>query len=151
MATLESEIAFVVAYRCECCGASLEAPASRATAWLKCPACGRGGLPPELAVKRAAPAAPLVAGEELLVIGPPPEPKPMTPVGIAEHDSDWPDRAPATGNALRVACASVLFVSLTLLLFAYLEQNHLAASVCGAVAVLALAFLLITGHARQDD
>src|SRR4051812_14557409 len=36
-----------VEYHCPCCGAALVARSSQTFGWLRCPRCGRAGLPPE--------------------------------------------------------------------------------------------------------
>lgn len=159
----ETEIAALVSYRCDCCQATLQAPVPRSTAWLRCPFCGKGGLPPEPASRKWSMASPIKEREDALVIGPPRELSPMTPVAVAGGNPvgasrvadqpalGWPDHDEGTGNGARVAFASVLFIALTLLLFASLDQSFIGTSITGAVAVVSLLLLLVKSRPRHSD
>ena len=139
---MRSDIIFVVAYRCPRCQAALEGRADRAHSWLRCPKCGRASLPPEHAVRPVPVPERLAPGEDVLVIGPSPEPRPMTPVAVAP----WPERprpAARPRNGWRMVYATVLFVSMTMLLFSYLDRNTLGSSVFSALALLALVLLAL--------
>ncbi|MGE3819897.1 MAG: hypothetical protein AB7I30_10705 [Isosphaeraceae bacterium] len=159
----ESAITFLVSYRCGCCQTPLQAPVERSSAWLRCPLCGRGGLPPEQVLKKRSTFGPIMAGEEVMVIGPARELTAMTPVAVArgtaaEHTpADFePTRSPPgrddrPGDGLRVAYASVLFIALTLLLFSYLDQSVIGTSITGAVALVALVLLLLKSRDPRLD
>jgi DNA-directed RNA polymerase subunit RPC12/RpoP len=75
----ESEITFIVEYRCPRCDAALEARSSQADAWLRCPRCGCAALPPAyMKTPRPQPHGPI--GPDVLVIGPV-RPDPSAPRG----------------------------------------------------------------------
>ena len=144
---MEREISYIASYPCPHCQAPLEGRAGRADSWLKCPRCGRASRPPRSAVTtRRMPDAP---GPVELVLGPDPELPSMTPVAVAA-----PGAASASGvgsgaapesapNVLRVVYASALFVSVTMLLFSYLDRSVLGTSLFGASAVCFLVLLAL--------
>jgi hypothetical protein len=149
-------ITFIVAYECPHCQAPLEGRTTRADAWMKCPKCGRASQPPDHAVNPLD--QPPVPRDELLVIGPDPEPKPMTPVAVATVTPApaVPDPAstlvetPAPGSPAspwRVGYASLLFLSVTLLVFSVLEQSPVGMSVFSLGALLF--FLLLAAPRRS--
>jgi hypothetical protein len=142
---LASDISYIVSYRCPHCQAPLEGRAHRAGTWLRCPRCSRASLPPSSALS-VAPPAPIEPGEDVLVIGPAPEPSPMTPVAVATGRNANPTPA-LPGNPpaspLRVIYSASLFVSVTMLLFSYLDRSVLGSSVFSALAILFLVLLLV--------
>jgi len=156
-----AEVEFLVSYTCSACLASLQAPAERPTAWLRCPVCGRGGLPPDDPLRKKPFKAGVGPGEDLLVIGPPPEPRGMTPVastGVGRGGSwggppadDPAGRPGRPGSLLRVVSGTLLFVSLTLLLFSYLEKSVIGTSVFGTVALVSVALLILAARGRRED
>jgi hypothetical protein len=142
-----AELLFIVSYRCPHCQAALEARTrdGRDSSWLRCPKCGRAGLPPDEAVERRhfAPAP----GEDLLVIPDYPEPQPLTPVAVSEIDEldysggPYAQRPP---SIRRVVVGTALFIALTMLVFSFLDESRIGTSFFGAVALallIVLAFL----------
>ena len=142
---MASDISYIVSYRCPHCQAPLEGRAHRAGTWLRCPRCSRASLPPSSALS-VVPPVPIEPGEEVLVIGPAPEPSPMTPVSVATGRAANPTQA-LPGNPpaspLRVVYSASLFVSVTMLLFSYLDRSVLGSSVFSALAILFLVLLLV--------
>jgi hypothetical protein len=97
---------------------------------------------------------PDASGPVDLVLGPEPDLPSMTPVAVAAPvrvpaGSASPS-APGTGsvsapapNVVRVVYASALFVSVTMLLFSYLDRSVLGSSLFGASAVCFLVLLAL--------
>ena len=84
------EITFIVAYPCPRCQAALEVRSGQARDWVRCPKCGRPSLPPEHV--RAVPNLRAV-GEDVLIIGPDPDPGPNTrpfPPAHSAAPEVWP-------------------------------------------------------------
>ena len=134
-----SGITFIVSYQCPHCGAALEGRTARADAWLRCPGCGRASQPPDHAVTPEDRAPRLAPGEDVLVIGPEPEPRRMTPVGVV---GPAPRRSAEPGSPVRVAYAAGLFVAVVLLVFSFLDRSltgTAAFSVAAAVFLVLLA------------
>jgi hypothetical protein len=89
-------------------------------------------------------------------VGPPRPISPSTPtatpadvpVAAALSPSDERPDGPVT-NYWRVLYASGLFVSVTMLLFSYLDRSVVGSSVFGALAVLCLILLVLPGRAED--
>lgn len=138
-------ITFVVSYRCPHCGAALEGRTARADAWLRCPGCSRASQPPDHAVTPEATRPPAAApAEDLLVIGPEPEPAPMTPVAFA-LPAPIPVRPAEAASPARVALAAALFVAVVFLVFSFLDQ-----SLTGTAVFSIAAFVFLVLLARPD-
>jgi hypothetical protein len=129
--SIEDEITFIVEYDCVRCGARLEARSSQADGWLRCPQCGRAGLPPPYTrVPRPRTRAPL--GDDVLVIGP-------GPPGAAR-----PGRSGlGPGSVRRISGAAGLFALLLTAYFALLDQFSLGAWVFGLLTLACLVFAVI--------
>jgi hypothetical protein len=134
------EITFVVSYRCPHCQSALEGRTSRPAEWVRCPKCGRASEPPAsgLTPEPSPFAAP---GEDVLVIGPDPHPTPMTPVATGALAASG-----EPGSALRVAFATGLFVTVTMLIFSFLDRSESGIAVFGASSFVFL--LLLARPAR---
>src|SRR5262249_30142409 len=106
--------------------------------WLRCPKCGRASRPPADAVVARRPPPAIEPWEDVLVIRPDVELPAMTPVSVARPPgaATAPGPAAVRGNVLRVVYATALFISVTLLLFAYLEGSVVGSSVFSALALL---------------
>ena len=139
----ESETSFVVAYPCPHCQAALEVRAGRATAWLRCPNCGRAGRVP--VGKRVAVREAVTTRDDLIFIDAVPDPNPPTPAALAWNFTT-PERAAAPVSAWRVVCATALFVSVTLSLFALLEGSTYSATVFISAAIISLGLLIRAGR-----
>jgi predicted RNA-binding Zn-ribbon protein involved in translation (DUF1610 family) len=131
------DMTFLVSYDCPYCQSALMGRTARSDAWVRCPSCGRASEPPEHAVTLAPPAP----GEDVLVIGPDPDPRPMTPVAVADYRDARPARHPV--SPLRVACSAALFVSVSMLLFAVLDGSTMGTAFFGAAAVVCIALLAV--------
>ena len=106
----------------------------QAYGWLRCPRCGRAGLPPEhMRVPR--PPAP---GEDVLIIGP------ERPDRSARGRSSF-----RPGSFRRIASATMLFLSLLIALFSLLEQDRIGAWVFTGIALVCLAFLVVPARPRE--
>jgi hypothetical protein len=112
---VESEITFIVAYRCPQCQAELEARSGLAQGWVRCPKCGRASLPPEH-MRAVLGARPVAEGEDVLVIGPGTDVRFLSPVETAST-------APMGVSGRSVFFAAGCFVSFFLLLISLLDQN----------------------------
>ncbi len=128
-----SDITFIVEYRCPRCDASLEARTSQADGWLRCPRCGRAGLPPEY-MKASPPGARALLGEDVLIIGP-----------------DSPDD-PARGRPpfRRLTSLLAMFMSLLIVLAAVIVQNELAAASFTLVSLVCLAVALYPARRNRS-
>jgi hypothetical protein len=111
---------------------------------MRCPKCGRASLPPDHAVR------PVVRelfpiDESVLVIGPQPELPVMTPVASAPGRAGRPLRAGSTPPAdlRRIVFGSVLFVSVTLLLFSALDHSSFGMGLFGLAAMVSLVVLAL--------
>lgn len=159
----------VVTYPCPGCQAALAVRADAPGGWSRCPRCGRASRPP-------APAPPPARVEEIAGEGhdfaglPPVE---LVPQGswfnapTSDTSQTAPDpaaaqaspetralaaalarrREDAPGRDLRVLYASGLFVSVTMLLFSYLDSSVIGTSVFGASAFFCLVLLVLPGRA----
>jgi|GEM_PF-2956795 len=143
-----SGIEFVVSYACPYCGVVLEGKVGRADAWLRCPGCGRASRPPDHAVSPEPPQPrPETAGDPLVIRGEP-EPVPVTQEGVAAATAYPLDPDAEPTSPVRVAFAAALFVSIVLLVFAFLEQSRTAAA-CFAVAAVVFLLLLAQPDGRR--
>jgi len=151
---VDREISFIASYPCPHCRATLEERPGGAGSWRRCPKCGRASRPPVHAVTARRAPAPATPQDRIdLVIGPEIELPAMTPVAVAAPPGPGRDpgpsptsiRAPAqpfdhltapAPSTLRVVYASALFVSVTMLLFSFLDRSVLGTSLFGASAVL---------------
>jgi hypothetical protein len=124
-----TEITYIVEYPCPHCGALLEARSSQIYGWLRCPRCGRAGLPPEhMRVPRNPAREPL--GDDVLIIGPEPADKRKS-------------AARGPGGVRRMTSASALFLSLLIVLLALLEQDRITAGLFTLVALVCLVVSLV--------
>ncbi len=113
---LEPGVRFTVEYRCPHCQATLEDRAHLPGRWLRCPKCGRAGRSPgisEVGFVRGSAARPR---EDILFLDEVPDRKPLIPIR-------FPARARRPGSVGRVISATVLFASITFLIFALMEGN----------------------------
>jgi hypothetical protein len=85
--------------------------------------------------------------DSVLVIGPQPEPRAMTAIGVGPPpvaSLGTRERAPRfSGSVRRIVCASILFVSVTMLVFSALDQSAVGLSVFSAAALGSLIVLAI--------
>jgi hypothetical protein len=139
---VDADIAYFVTYPCPRCKVELESEHGDWQGWLRCPACGLPSLPPEFllghpAVRRRV--RETGGGEAPIVI-------------VAD---DAPDGAPASApssviaeppstlaNTLRLVFISGLVTSLFLLLIAFIDENHRAGYIFGALSVVFFLLLL---------
>jgi hypothetical protein len=124
--TTESEITFIVEYDCVRCGARLEAKSSQADGWLRCPQCGRAGLPPPY-MKVPRPRTQASLGDDVLVIGP-------LPPGALRPGRSGLGR----GSVRRISGALALFFLLLTGYFALLDAFGLGAWVFGLITLVCL-------------
>lgn len=143
MATVE-EITYLVVYDCPHCRASLQARMRETDAWLRCPACGRGGLPPREALVRQPP-PPLDPRDDLIIIPDDVELPPMTSVGVAAFPGDAPVERSRTG---RIVSATGLFVAIVFLTFSAIDRSVNGMALFGILAVVCLFFLAVSGRGR---
>lgn len=141
-----ADLLFIVSYRCPHCHAALEARTrdGRASSWLRCPRCGRGGLPPDEAVERLP--FPRAPGEEVMVIPDYPEPRPLTPVAVSvpgDLDDPGGHYAQPPPSVRRVVVGSALFVAVIMLVFSFLDESRIGTSFFGAVALALLLVLTV--------
>jgi hypothetical protein len=135
---VDPDFVFIVSYSCPRCHAALEARASGAPSWLRCPSCGRASLPPEH--NRAAP-SPFV-DDQTLIIGNfttggaaaplPLRPRAMVPLPLRQ--------SPPTPTA-RLLLGTGFFLTTALFLFSLLDSNGGRAVIFGIVAVICLILL----------
>jgi hypothetical protein len=154
------DITFIVTYACAHCHAMLEARTGSSSGWLRCPNCGRASRPPDYS--GAPPHVPPPLGDDVLVIGPEPDLRPMTPVGQApvppyprhaarmllqlHEQAVVPARVPPYPRprrshypgGRRFAYAAALAISVALLLISALEGSYFASAL---IALYALVFL----------
>jgi hypothetical protein len=123
----------IVAYPCPHCHAPLVARSEQTYGWLRCPRCGRPGLPPE------------------------PEPEPERASQFESGELPGGDE-PAGGRSRlrgglvrRVSAASALFLSLLNALFAVLANDRPGASFFGVIALGCLALAVYPGRRRRRD
>jgi hypothetical protein len=131
-----TEITFIVDYHCPRCDAALEARSSQSSGWLRCPRCGRAGLPPEH-MRAPRPRAHASLGDDVLIIGPVP------PDASATGRSSF-----RPGSFRRIACASALFLSLLIALLSLLEHDETGAWVFALIALAFLAFTVYPSRPR---
>src|SRR5262249_32662883 len=117
---------------------------ARADAWLRCPGCGRASQPPDHAVTPEARAPRLAPGEDVLVIGPEPEPRRMTPVGVA---GPAPRRSAEPGSPGRGAHARGLFAAVVLPVFPFLAPSLTGTA---AFSVAAAVFLVLLARPERS-
>ena len=133
-------ITFLVAYRCPQCRAELEARSGLAQGWVRCPKCGRASLPPEH--MRAAPAArPTAGGDDILVIGPEPELRPLRRPGSVSPE-------PTSDFARSILFRLGLILAVILALVSLLDRNQANAAFFGFLALLILVFWAIPPRRR---
>jgi hypothetical protein len=165
----ESGSGQLATYRCPGCQAALQGRADRPGAWLRCPRCGRASRSPvpEPAVEPKPVPVPMPERERyepppiiwLDETSDSPPPITLTPLprtDLAEPASPKPARVahvPIPPSALappvhvwRVIHASVLFVSVTMLLFSYLDRSIVGVSIFGTVAFFCLVLLVFPGR-----
>ncbi|AGA25142.1 hypothetical protein [Singulisphaera acidiphila] len=134
MQQTQSEITYIVAYRCPNCQVALEARTSEANTWLCCPKCGRASLPPEL--MRPPRVAHLAPDDAVLVIGP-------------DQDSDAPEASRAHPGAIRRVLLTVgLLAALMMLAMAFLEGNFVNVAIFGVVAIIVVVIMGFTSRRR---
>lgn len=142
----EAEITFLVSYDCPRCHAALEARTGRVVQWLRCPKCGRAGLPPDHSFRPFRREL-FPIDDSVLVIGPQTDPRPMTPVAVgavqdgrAVFQGASPRRP---GSVRRIVFASLLFISVTMLMFSALDQSGLGMTLFSALALASLIVIAI--------
>ena len=152
-----TEIRYVVSYACPHCRATLEGRSEHAGSWLRCPGCGRASRPPAeaLVVADRTPPPPLAEGEDALVIDAPPPLRAMTPVAVNRGD-DRDDETPGgvaegtpTVNPWRVVLTTALFVSISMLLFAFLDRSPYGVPLFVTATVVCVVLLLIPRRAES--
>jgi len=129
-------IIYIVTYACPHCQAPLEVRTGSPTGWFRCPRCGRAGIPPEH--KRTPSRSRPRLGDDVLVIGPDSDSRPMTPVGEAPMGLlDEPVRSGASGGR-RAGYVVAAAVATALLLVSLLENNLFNAALCGILLLFCL-------------
>ncbi|WP_406697644.1 transposase [Singulisphaera sp. Ch08] len=135
----QSEITYIVAYRCPNCQAALEARSSEAQTWLRCPKCGRASLPPELV--RTPHVDPILPGDDVLVIGP--------AAHAAGLDSGEPRPSPAYSGAVRRVLLVVgILAAFMMLMTSFVERDFMNVAIYGVVAIVLLVIMGFTGARR---
>ena len=135
----QSEITYIVAYRCPNCQAALEARTSEASTWLRCPKCGRASLPPELV--RTPRVDPILPGDDVLVIG-----AAADAPGLDSGGSE-PSRA-HPGAIRRVLLAVGILGSLMMLITAFTEGDFVNVAIYGVIAIVLFAIMGFTAWRR---
>jgi hypothetical protein len=127
----DRDITFIIDYDCARCGAALEARSSPAEGWLRCPQCGRAGLPPPyMNTPRPRARAPL--SDDVLFIGP------------TAADAAQPRRSGfGPGSLRRISTGSALFFVLLTAYLGLFQHNSPGAWVFGTVAAILLVLALI--------
>jgi hypothetical protein len=128
---MDRQIVFVETYRCRGCETELQAIEPLDESWLRCPSCGRPGLPPLSSVMRAA-AHMRTAAEndgELFII----------------RDTDVPRTSRFTWTRFVLFCIGV---ALPVAICMATVDDPGEAAVLGVVSAVALAFLLF-GRSRR--
>jgi hypothetical protein len=137
--TTESAITFIVEYDCARCGAKLEAKSSQDDGWVRCPQCGRAGLPPPY-MKAPGPRprvrAPL--GDDVLVIGP-------IPQGVARSGRS----GFGPGSVRRISAASALFLMLLTACLMLFHQYQHDAWIFGLLALGAACLAVFSPSGRR--
>ena len=132
-------VVYQLEFECPRCKAKLQLQGLPAGSWVRCPKCGKASLAPDPVVRRAP--EPIKPEDDALILGPAPEPKPMTPVAVAMESElrDAVDEAilvPA--NPFRVAAGAGLCVATILAIFAALEHSDIGMIAFAALAVACL-------------
>jgi hypothetical protein len=106
-------------------------------------------VPPDHSVQ-ARSREPFPIDDTVLVIGPPPELEPMTPVAVHPARGERPGRAVAhrPGDTTRIVFASLLFLSVTLLMFSALDRSQVGMTIFGLLALGALLGLAMPRRAE---
>jgi hypothetical protein len=147
---METETASSLFYPCPHCRAMIVMGQDRWRGWVRCPECGRPGLPPDHALRPRAsrrriedPPAPRT--EELAAPHPRPSPHPD---GLAGPIAPVPVRVtPAVprhspSSASRVIVSTGFIVSIFLLLVAYLDRSSQSSAIFGCLTLLFFLLLL---------
>lgn len=136
----QTEITYIVAYRCPNCQAALEARTTEANTWLRCPKCGRASLPPDLV--RTPRIDPILPGDDVLVIG--------TGADVPGLDSGEQGayRRAYPGAVRRVVLAILLLSSLSSVSMAFLKGNFVGVGIYGVVTILLVVTMGFTGRRR---
>jgi hypothetical protein len=134
-AVVDSDITFIVTYRCPTCQAALEARTSEAHTWLRCPKCGRASLPPEYV--RTPPPRRHAPGEDILVIGPDAV-DPRRAVSESAH----------SGSGRRIAMAVGMLISVGMLIVSFLDGNPTNVGIFGVTTIVLLAIAAYLGRGR---
>lgn len=148
---MDADVAYFVTYPCPQCRVGLEAEHGLWQGWLKCPACGRPALPPEILLGHPSVLRRIrdrVDDEAAMALN-----------GInaspAAEESDPPAEIAASPstlvNTLRLVFLSGVVTSLFLLLIAYLDQNLRASFIFGCLAVVFFVFLLRLPSRRRGN
>jgi hypothetical protein len=138
-ARMESEITFIVVYRCPHCAAALEARSGESSSWLRCPKCGRAGRPPEH--MRTPPSLPPPPGDDVLIIGPTTDLVAMTPVA-------QPRPATYSGSTRRIVFATLLFLAIVMFVLSIVEANFNYALVFGIFGIVFIVLLARPGKSE---
>ena len=143
---MDPDFVFIVPYSCPRCHASLEARASGAPTWLRCPACGRASLPPEH--NRSSSSS--FIDDQTLVIGnfvTGHAPLPIRPRAMAPMPPARASKAPTA----RLLLGTGFFLTMFLSLFSLLESNGARSGIFGIASAVFL-FLLArpAGHHTEE-
>jgi len=134
------EITFIVTYACPRCQTLLEAKGRETSIWQRCPKCGRPNLPPEHNLVPLEERPPLEG--DVLILGPEPDSPALQTAAPAQTG--------AYSGALRRIVLTVGFLtSLTLLLYAFFDQNAFNVVAFGIVTIILLAFLILGARQRR--
>lgn len=140
MQQTQSEITYIVPYRCPNCQVGLEARTSEANSWLRCPNCGRASLPPE--PSRTPRVEPILPGNDVLVIGPGTDvPGPYSGAPTGYHRS-YP------GAVRRVVMTLFVLSSLWALTMGLVTGDSVRVAVSGGITILLLVIMGLMASRR---
>jgi hypothetical protein len=141
------EIEFIDTYSCPHCRAELETGFDRWQGWLRCPACGLAGLPPEPvrlpSIERVVARA--TVGDDVFVI-----PDASDRSGIGQRHAPT---APSSGSGLtpaRLVIRTGFFVSLALAFLAFLNHQTTNMMILGFLVVVFFLLMLPRPNRRPD-
>ena len=145
---MATQMTVSASYPCPHCHVSLEARGDHWQGWVLCPECGRPGLPPRritlpAGTRRAVTRQPAVQDESRPVIGG----MLKDPAPIIESSARR-TRPASASSASRLIVSTGLFVSVFLLLVAYLDRSSHSSAIFASLTVVFFLLLLRMSRSR---